>query len=103
MQVTKNLLPADATHSTAWLPEKAVLLISTDDPTNCQYITVEVWDKDHNPIQFGQTDPAFGMSDFVRIKLQSYTRSLQGLATLVVTWADMTDQQFSETSQFLIA
>ncbi len=103
MKVTTNLLAADSNHKTAWLPQGAVLLVSTSDPGNTQYIDVEIWDKDHNPITFGQTDPEFGMSDFVRLKLLRYGRDLSGMASMKVRWADSTDQEFGEDSQFLIS
>jgi hypothetical protein len=103
MKVTTNLLAADETHKTAWLPQGAVLLVSTTDPQNTQYIDVEIWDKDHNPITFGQTDPAFGMSDFVRLKLLRYGRDLTGIATMKVRWADSSYQEYGEDSEFLIS
>lgn len=103
MKVTTNLLPADDRHSTAWLPQGAILLVSTTEPQNTQYIDVEVWDKDHNPITFGQTDPEFGMSDFVRLKLQRYGKDLTGTATLLIRWAGNDNEDDGQEVQFLIA
>jgi len=103
MKVTTNLLPADDQHATAWLPQGAVLLVSTTDPGNTQFIDVELWDKDHNPITFGQTDPEFGMSDFVRLKLLRYGRDLTGPATMKVRYADSGNVEYGEDGDFLIA
>jgi hypothetical protein len=101
MKVTTNLQPPIGDGKNPQLPEGAILYVSTTDPKDTQFIDCEVWDANHNPITFGDTDPEFGMSDSVRLALRRYTRSVAGVGcTLVVNWADSSDEEYSDTITF---
>jgi hypothetical protein len=102
MRVVDNIQPADNEHKNDWFPYGGILTITTSDPQNTQFVTVEIKDQDNNLVEVAQVDPEFdSMHQMVHLKIQTSWEDLEGqMLTLVTAWSDASGEEYRMETQF---
>lgn len=94
--------PPSVAYKTPVFPEGAWLAITTDQPDETQFITVEVIEHG-NLEEIGQIDPEFNTDKKVLLlKIQRQGISLKGPCLLRINWSDNTNQTYSQEVNFEI-
>ena len=102
MQIIDNIQPADENHADDWFPYGSVLVVTTSDPDNTQFLDSEIKDAQGNLVEIAQVDPEFDKKhQMIHLKIQTAFEDLEGQElTLKVAWADASDEEYSYTATF---
>ena len=103
MRVITNLQsPPSVAYNTPVFPQGAWLAITTDDPHNTEFITLEIIEGT-NLEEIGQVDPEFSSDKKVLLlRILRQGIDLRGTCTMRINWADGAGQEYSQTSTFQI-